>query len=352
MKKPRVKTKLTKQRENVWSEDFRPKKLEDIKGQPAIAVLQAFVKRKNVVDCCLIGPPGTGKTTAVEAMAMELYGYKADVYGKVPYDSCFMRLNASDERGIETVRTTIKDFTTRAPDDKVGFLVCFLDEADRLTPEAQDALKSTIEAHSNNCRFIFSCNNPDGLTEALLSRGPIIPFFKLEDKVMKEIISNVCIQKGLEIHDEAVDRLVYVSRGDIRSMMKKLQIASMMLTAEEPVITKEILNKFIYQADDLETKKILEFAFNKDFSSARENLKNLYKSHYDEESILSSIERVMEMSEKSFPNEIAYWTSMALIGDCRDDIKKSSNPMNSIMVLMWKMVLTIQMPVNCIHVKV
>ncbi len=343
---------MAKQRENVWSEDYRPKKLENVKGQPAVAVFQAFVRHKNVVDCTLIGPPGCGKTTAVIAMAMELYGTEPDGYGKVPYDSCFMMLNASDERGIETVRGTIKDFTTRAPDDNVGFLVCFLDEADRLTPEAQDALKSTIEAHSNNCRFIFSVNSPNKLTEALQSRGPLIPFFKIEDNVMEEIIRNVCSQKGLKIDDDAIKMLVNISNGDVRSMMKKLQIGAMMTDGRNN-ITKEIFDIFIHQIDDLETKKILEFAFKKDFSSAKDGLKNLYnKSHYDGEALLASIERVLEMSEKSFPNEIAYLTSMALIKECRDDIIKSSNPMNTILVSILKMVLTLQMPSNCIHGKI
>lgn len=343
---------MTVQRENVWSEYFRPKKLDDIKGQPAVDVLKAFVKNKNVVDCTLVGPPGCGKTSAVMAMAHELYDPSVDDYSNEAFRSCFKVINASVDRGIDTVRDTIKNFTEQAADENVGFLVCYLDEADGFPPLSQDALKSTIEAHSDNCRFILSCNNPSKLDEAILSRGPLIPFFKIDTTVMTETIMKISDNKKFKIEPYAIKNLVDDSNGDMRKMMKKLQIAYMMSEQQqknkEPIITTEILDVFIHRIDDSETKKMLIFLFEKDFAAARASLDTICKaSYYDGGTILSSIERVMKVSK--FPNEIVFWKYNALIKDCQEEIKKSSNPMNSIMALMMKMILTIQIPMNCIN---
>jgi DNA polymerase III delta prime subunit len=148
----------------------------------------------------------------------------------------------------------------------------------------------------------------------------------------------------------ALDRFVYNSNGDMRSMIKKLQIAYMILPDIMPKeIATKILNTILYEIDDSETKKMADFLFDKNFVAARTNIDNLCKT-YDVEAILSSIERVMKISEKLFPNETAYLKAMEFISNCQKDIQISPNPVfttTTIIGLMWN--IAILMPINCIN---
>lgn len=134
---------------SLWSEEFRPDTLNDVIGQPAVEVLKAYVRHKNVVDINLIGPPGVGKTSAILAMVKELYGLEF-------YENNFKILNASDERGIDVVRNQIKNFTFQgvANPENVPFLICFLDEADGLCLDGDTEILIGFESQKGKRKFI------------------------------------------------------------------------------------------------------------------------------------------------------------------------------------------------------
>jgi len=332
----------------IWSEEDRPVRLIDVKGQPSICVLEAFVRNRNVLHCTLAGPAGCGKTTAVIAMFYELYAGNNEQ--GVPYWEINTQImNASDENSIDDVRNKIKDFTSYPsthPD--VPFRVIYLDEAEKISKPAQDALRAVIEANEDKCRFILSCNNPNGLTEALQSRGPIIPFFKLPDDVMLSILTDTCIQHSVTITEDAARTLITASRGDLRSMLKRLQIAAML----SPSITSEVLSKFISTVNDTTTEKILQFAFAKDFASARSLLIELYAtSHYDAYAILESIERTVTKLEPTFPNPMIFWKIISKIGALEPVISGSHMPLYLLTGLITDMILISSIPIHCLQMK-
>ncbi|HIJ02669.1 TPA: AAA family ATPase, partial [Candidatus Woesearchaeota archaeon] len=154
---------------SLWTEKYRPESFSEVKGQKEIVKrIKAFVDQKNMPHLLFAGPAGTGKTTLSLVVVKQLY--------KDQWHENFLDLNASDERGINIVREKVKDFARTKSLGKVSFKIIFLDEADALTPEAQQALRRTMENYSSTCRFIMSCNYSSKIIDPIQSRCAIFRF--------------------------------------------------------------------------------------------------------------------------------------------------------------------------------
>src|SRR5206468_924563 len=123
----------------LWVEKYRPKSLDEVVGQEEIVErLQAYAKTGNLPHLVFAGPAGTGKTTCAIALARDMFGEN--------WRQNYFELNSSDERGIDTVRTKVKEIARLAPFGGTNFKIIFLDEADNLTADAQAALRSAVNA--------------------------------------------------------------------------------------------------------------------------------------------------------------------------------------------------------------
>lgn len=251
-----------------WTEKYRPSKLDEVIGQSAIVErLKAFVVAKSFPNMIFAGTAGVGKTTSAIAMAKELYGDKIN--------EAFLELNASDTRGIDVIRGKVKEFARTIALSGDMIKIIFLDEADALTPEAQHALRRTMEKYSATTRFILSANYASKIIEPIQSRCVVLRFKPLSEDDMRNYIKRVEKGEGLEVNDKATEALLYVSEGDLRKLTNILQSAGFN--------RKNVAEKDIYdiaaRARPKEVAVMLRAALGGDFMGAREELNKLVLSY-------------------------------------------------------------------------
>lgn len=216
-------------------EQYRPKILNEIIGQSHITDrLKEFVKAAKKGDDTLphlmfAGKAGTGKTSTAIALANEIYGED---------NENFLELNASDERGIETIRKRVKDFATTVP---IGarFNLILLDEADYLTPEAQSALRRIMEKYSNGCRFILSCNAPNRIIEPIQDRCVVFRFKPMNVTDGEKFVMKMANMLSIDITPSASRLIALKSKGSMRSALNVLNAISLVPLE----ITDELVNE-------------------------------------------------------------------------------------------------------------
>ncbi len=201
-----------------WVEKYRPRLLDDVVNQKGIIRrLQQFIKDKSMPHLIFAGPAGTGKTTSALAMVRGLYGRKMAI------NTTFLELNASDARGINVIRTYVKDFAKAKPPSDIPFKILILDEADNMTAPAQQALRRTMEKYTKNCRMVLICNYSNKIIPPIQSRCVVFRFSSLNKEDIKERVKFIANQEQISLTPDGLIALVDVSKGDCRRAINYLQ---------------------------------------------------------------------------------------------------------------------------------
>jgi len=265
----------------IWTEKYRPKNFSEIVGQADIVKkVHALTNSMNIPHLLFAGPAGIGKSTLALVTVKELFGDK--------WRDNYLELNASDERGIQIVRDKVKNFARTKSLGNVPFKIIFLDEADALTPEAQQALRRTMENYSATCRFILSCNYSSKIIDPIQSRCAIFRFKLLEKKDIEQVLRKIEIGESLQIQEEAIEILYEGSEGDCRRAINLLQSTA----AISPSITKDLVSTIISSVKPKDVKIVLDYALAGDFQRSREKLLDvMLKESISGQDVIKSIQK-------------------------------------------------------------
>ena len=263
-----------RQDEFLWVEKYRPRTIEQcILPAGLKATFEEFVKKDEIPNMLLTGTAGTGKTTVARALCEEL-------------ECDYILINCSEDSGIDTLRTRIRDFastTSLAGKTKV----VILDEADYLNPNStQPALRGFIEEFSRNCRFILTCNYANRIIPPLHSRTTVVEFKVVKSerpKVAMKFMSRVMDilkMENVTANEKAVAELVTKYFPDFRRILNELQRYAASGTIDEGVLAN---------VGDAVMKELVVALREKDFKKMRtwvvNNLDNdpvsLFRKFYD-----------------------------------------------------------------------
>lgn len=203
----------------LWTEKYRPNKLTEIIGQEHFNLdAIGWIEEKNMPNLLLYGNPGNGKTGAGLVIAKEILGDA--------FQDNFIEVNASDDRRLENVRTTIKNAAQSGTIGGVPFRIVLLDEMDGMTTDAQNALKRIMERYANNVRFVITCNDRNKIIFALQSRCANYHFKPLSNEAILQVLQSILQREGINKYSQnELDSFIYAMNGDMRRAITELQAA-------------------------------------------------------------------------------------------------------------------------------
>ena len=268
----------------MWIENHRPSSLSDVVGQDHIVQRLRYMVDQihdhgndgSFPHLMFAGRAGVGKTTTAVALMKDLFGED--------WSSNFIELNASDERSINVIRTTVKDFAKRGvigsyrKDDReiqIPFNVIFLDECDSLTQDAQSALRRIMERYSKQTRFILSCNYPHRIIDPIRDRCAFADarFRPIHKKAIFHALKRVVGTEDLSVETDALKEIAIVCDGSMRRALNTL----FMITRSPDLATIEDVRDVVAIPSRSKVQDLLALAIDANRSDDQKKFQKIHR---------------------------------------------------------------------------
>ena len=203
---------MIKKEHSLWVEKYRSTNLDTYVGNENIKkTIQQYLDQNDIQNFIFSGPAGTGKTTLAKLIVNNL-------------DCDYIYINASDERGIDTIRDKVSGFASAA--SFKGIKVVILDEADFITIQGQAALRNVIETYSRTTRFILTCNFVERIIDPLQSRCQVLKIVPPSKADIAKHVANIIEQEDVDYEIDDIKLLINQFYPDLRKMLNTAQLST------------------------------------------------------------------------------------------------------------------------------
>lgn len=225
---------IPKRESSLWVDKFRPSTLVDYIGNEAVKEkCQEYLEKQDIPHLLFYGPAGTGKTSLAKLLGKNI---NCDI----------LYINASAERGIDTIRDKMKNFACSAGFKPLKMLI--LDEADKLTPDAQGALRNMMETYSVHTRFILTCNYVEKISSPIFSRCQAFQIKPISKPEVATKLLNILSKENVTYTMDDIKFIVNTYYPDIRQVInfaQKSTIRGTIKISQENAVEADFLNSLI-----------------------------------------------------------------------------------------------------------